>query len=139
MKKTYMPNDKSKDSGVKCKSGKGRRLCIIHAITLDGPLCEYEENGVTPVCDIQWTGDTCHPEKRADGKITCETLWVAQSHTGDYHDNMNSDMFMKWVQEKLCPVFERKYPGKKMILITDNAPYHHKRVIGSLSSYSNFF
>ena len=68
-----------------------------------------------------------------NGKLTCETLWVAQSSSGDYHDNMNSEMFMQWVQDKLIPTFEKAYPGKKMILVADNAPYHHKRVIGSLA------
>ena len=63
-------------------------------------------------------------------------LWIAQSHTGDYHDNMNSDMFMLWVKEKLVPVFEQQYPGKTMVLVANNAPYHHKRVIGSLASVS---
>ena len=136
IKNMYMSKEKTNNQGIKVKSGKGRRLCIIHAITLDGSLCEYEEDGVTPLSDLKWTGNTCHPETRPDGKLTCETLWVAQSHTGDYHNNINSDMFMKWVQEKLCPVFARKYPGRKMILIIYNAPYHHKRVIGSLLSYS---
>ena len=111
-------------------------MVILHAITLDGPLYECEEDGITPVCDLKWTGDTCHPQKRMDGKLTCETLWVAQSHTGDYHDNMNSEMFMKWLQENLYSLFAKKYPGEKMILITDNVPYHHAREIGSLSNCS---
>ena len=59
---------------------------------------------------------------------------MTQSHTGDYHDNMNSDMFMKWVQEKLVTIFKLKYPGKKMTLVADNVPYHHKREIVSLLS-----
>ena len=41
---------------------------------------------------------------------------------------------MKWVELKLVPLFERLYPAKKMTLVADNAPYHHKRVISSLSS-----
>ena len=49
---------------------------------------------------------------------------------------MNSDMFMLWVEEKLVPVFEQQYPGKKMVPVADNAPYHHKRVTGSLASVS---
>jgi transposase len=114
---------------------KGRRLIILHAITTNGPLAERDENGM-PVDDLKWNGDTCHPTPRADGKITCETLWVAQSSTGDYHDNMNSEMFMQWVETKLVPTFERQYPGKKMVLVADNAAYHHKRVIGSLASLS---
>jgi hypothetical protein len=67
-------------------------------------------------------------------QTTAELLWVAQSHTGDYHDNMNSDMFMKWVKGKLVPTFEKLHPGKNMVLVADNAPYHHKREIGSLAS-----
>ena len=99
MKKTYIPKSKDKQSGVKVKSGKGRRLVILHAITLDGPLCDFKEDGETPVCNFRWSGDTCHPQNRKDGRLICETLWVAQSHTGDYHDNMNSEMFMKWLED----------------------------------------
>ena len=131
--KSYMSSDKDKQATVRKKSGKGKRLIILHAITVDGPLAEQDENGIY-VNDLQWRGDTPHPVERADGRLTCETLWVAQSHSGDYHDNMNSNMFMKWVQEKLVPCFERKYPNKKMILVADNAPYHHAREIGSLAS-----
>ena len=47
---------------------------------------------------------------------------------------MNSDMFMQWVRNKLVPTFERVYPGQKMILGADNAPYHHKREIGVLGA-----
>ena len=136
VKCSYVSSDKNNPSETKIKTGKGRQLVIMHAITLEGPLCETELDGVTPVDDLKWTGDTCHPEKRIDGKLTAETLWVAQSHAGDYHDNMNSVIFMQWLKNKLCPLFARKYPGKKMVLITDNAPYHHAREIGSLSGYS---
>jgi hypothetical protein len=47
---------------------------------------------------------------------------------------MNSEMRMKWIVEKLVPMFERLHPGKKMLLIQDNAPCHHKRGIPSLAS-----
>jgi transposase len=117
------------------KSSKGKRLVILHAITPNGPLCEVDDNG-KPVDDLKWKGDTPHPTPRTDGKLTCETLWLAQSSSGDYHDNMNSEMFMKWVEEKLIPLFEKMFPGKKLILIADNAAYHHKRIIGSLANLS---
>ena len=120
------------DSVVDKSNNKGRRLIVIHAISEDGPLCERIDG--IPVDDLTWTGDTPHPEPREDGKVTAELLWLAQSSTGDYHDNMNSEMFMKWVVEKLEPAFAKQYPGKRMALIIDNAPYHHKRKIGSLGS-----
>jgi ribosomal protein L30E len=49
---------------------------------------------------------------------------------------MNSERFMEWVECKLVPTFERKYPDHKMIMVADNAPYHHKREIGSWASLS---
>ena len=33
--------------------------------------------------------------------------------------------FMEWVDEKLIPTFKARFPDKKMILVLDNAPYHH--------------
>jgi hypothetical protein len=127
---SYLQNGKEH---IARSSSKGRRLIILHAITPDGPLCDKDDSG-KPVDDLTWKGDTCHPTKRDDGTLTCETLWIAQSSHGDYHDNMNSEMFMQWVESKLIPTFEKAYPGKKMVLVADNAPYHHKRVIGSLAS-----
>ena len=62
--------------------------------------------------------------------MIAELLWVVQSHSDDYHDNI------KWVRKKLVPCFKRKYPGKQMVLVADNVPYHHKRKIGSLASLS---
>ena len=115
------------------KSGRGKRLIILHAITKDGPLAEIDEATGKPVmCQLIWKGDTPHPAPVKEGdKHTCETFWIASSHTGDYHDNMDSDNFMQWVKEKLVPTF-KKNPGHKMVTVLDNAPYHHKRVIGSL-------
>ena len=112
MSKSYIPSDKEKEYKIHRKSGKGRRLIILHVITVDGPLAEKGEDGKY-IDELQWRGDTPHPVQHDDGKLTCETLWVAQSHSGDYHDNMNRNMFTKWVQEKLVPCFERKYPLKK--------------------------
>ena len=46
----------------------------------------------------------------------------------DYHDTMTGEFFMYWVEKSLTPAFEARYPVKKMILILDNAPYHHSLV-----------
>ena len=124
-----------KEGNENRKSSKGLRLIIIHAITPDGPLTTYNNDG-TPVDDIEWPGrtkDTPH-SIHDKNKLTCECLWVAQSHTGNYHNNANSEIFMQWVCKKLVPTFNKIYPHKKMILVADNAPYHHQREIGSLAS-----
>ena len=124
-----------KEGNENRKSSKGRRLIIKHAFTPYGPWTTYNDDG-TPVDDIKWTGrtkDTPHPIHN-NNKITCECLWVVQSHTGNYHDYVNSEIFMQWVHKKLVPTFNKRYPNKKMILVADNAPYHHRKEIGSLGS-----
>jgi hypothetical protein len=123
-----------KESTIGRRNNKGKRLIIMHAISPHGPLAEREELTNLPVSNLVWKSDSCHLHPSQDGKITCETIWKATAKSGDYHENMNSNMFMKWVKEKLLPTFERLHPGKKMVLILDNAPYHHKRMIGNLSN-----
>ena len=119
---------------VNRKTSKGDRLIIMHAITHEKPLASLDANG-RPIEITEWNQDTPHPESRDDEDLfTCETLWKASSSTGDYHDNMNSDMFMLWVEQKLIPTFNDLYKNKKMILVMDNAAYHHKREVGSFSS-----
>ena len=115
---------------------KGRRLIFIHAITKDGPLCQIDPTTGRPVDNIEWNKDTPHADDKTvtdDLLLTAENIWLASSHTGDYHDNMDGELFNKWVVNKLMPTFKRLYPGKKMVLVMDNAPYHHVRGIGSLS------
>lgn len=135
-KRSYLPKNQQDENTITRKSGRGRRLIMLHAITVDGPLAEIDAQTGFPIDDLKWRGDTPHSTKQPDSKMTAELLWMANSSTGDYHDNMNSDNFMKWVKEKLVPCFKKKYPRKKMVLVADNAPYHHKRVIGSLGGLS---
>jgi hypothetical protein len=125
-----------KEIAIGRSNDKGERLIIMHAISPHGPLAKREETTNSQVSDLQWKRDTCNPHPREDGKITCETIWKSDSRSGDYHNNMNSDMFMKWVVEKLLPSFKKLHPGKKMVLLLDNAPYHHKQQICNLTNKS---
>jgi hypothetical protein len=100
---------------------KGQRRIIMHAITPKDPIGEWDNKTNLPVSNLLWKGDTCHPHLRKDGKLTCKMIWKSSSRSGDYHENMNSNMFMKWIEEKLIPTFERLHPGKTMVLVLDNA------------------
>lgn len=71
-------------------TGKGERLIIINAITKDG-----------------WV-----PEAKVVFKSTRKT--------GDYHGQMNWELFQKWFTEKLIP----NIPDNS-IIVMDNAPYHN--------------
>lgn len=75
---------------VQKPTGKGERLIIINAITISG-----------------WV-----PEAKVVFKSTRKT--------GDYHGQMNSDLFKKWFSEMLLP----NIPLKSRIIM-DNASYHN--------------
>lgn len=75
---------------VQKPTGKGERLIIINAITKSG-----------------WI-----PEAKLVFKST--------RRTGDYHGQMNLDLFKKWFSEMLLP----NIPENSLIIM-DNAPYHN--------------
>jgi len=105
-------------------NSKGPRLILLHAVTSGGFVCQ---------------GDGT--DKRRGLKETAIGVnyrcaeWVFQSdaRVKDYHKNMNGAMFMNWVEFILIPSFKAKHPDKKMILILDNAPYHHTLPDSSLA------
>ena len=94
------------DNHIIKSASKGKRLIIIYVITKYGPLTETDNNG-KPIDNIVWKGaskDNCSSKDRQPNDtsvINCETLWIAQQKSGDYHDDMTSDLFLKWVDQKL--------------------------------------
>jgi hypothetical protein len=92
---------KADNRSVNRSAGKGRWLIILHAITENSPLYELDEHG-RPVDNLEWNKDTPHPLKDlVDGSLTCETLWLGTSKSGNYHDNISSEMFMMRVRHIL--------------------------------------
>ena len=55
-----------------------------------------------------------------------KTTRQAKTKKGDYHDQMDGSMFEKWLEIRLLPAFEAQFPGGGMILVMDNASYHHE-------------
>lgn len=113
---TFFHPDSDSKNKVFCGTGKGQRLIIVHAISEDGLLSVPDEGRLED--------DTWELKEEA---LTAEWVFVGKIRKADYHKNMNGDNFMKWVQKRLIPAFEAIYPDKKMILVLDNAPYHHCR------------
>jgi hypothetical protein len=58
-------------------------------------------------------------------------LFQAKKPTGDYHANMDNDMFCKWLTLQLFPALNRQ--GIKAILVMDNASYHCVPAEGSIN------
>jgi transposase len=71
-------------------TGKGERLIIVNAIGIDG-----------------WVPNA-------------ELVFKASAKTGDYHTNMNWNVFLKWFQNKLM----KNIPDNSLIVL-DNAAYHN--------------
>ncbi|KAG6465035.1 hypothetical protein O3G_MSEX014895 [Manduca sexta] len=46
-------------------------------------------------------------------------IFKSQSKSSDYHDDMNSTIFLKWMTEKVIP----NLPERSLVVM-DNAPYH---------------
>jgi transposase len=95
---------------------KGKRLIIIHAMTKDGML---EEFGGDPSDNLE--------ERCASAAIVTNKLSAEGYEPEDYHDTLNGEKFLQWMKNRLIPAFKKKYPRKKMVLILDNAKYHHCR------------
>jgi len=77
-------------------TGNGERLIIMNAITKDG-----------------WVPNA-------------KTVFKSTRKTGDYHGQMNWDVFKKWFIEKLLP----NIPEKSLIIM-DNASYHNVLSVSS--------
>lgn len=75
---------------VQKPTGKGERLVIINAITKSG-----------------WVPGA-------------KLVFKSTRKTGDYHGQMNSDLFKKWFTEMLLP----NIPENSLVIM-DNAPYHN--------------
>ena len=75
----------------KIPSGKGKRLIVLHAGT------------------------------RSEGLIDgCDLVFLAKSKDGDYHQEMNSVVFLEWFENQLMPAL--KNPS---LVVLDNASYHN--------------
>ena len=123
----------------------GQSLISIQSIMKDGPLCNFDVIKWRPIDEIKWKYDTPHVdsthiksinEAAATLPLTSEIICLSNSYTGDYHDDMNGNMFMKWITAKVIPLTARNYTGMQMVPVMENALYHHVCSIQSLASFS---
>jgi hypothetical protein len=95
---------------------KGKRIIIMHAMTKDGLL---EVEGVEPSNILTELYHSC--------ALIFDEVCVDGISPADYHDTINGEKFVGWMQQRLFPTVQRLHPGKKMYLVLDNAKYHHHR------------
>jgi hypothetical protein len=91
---------KDKKDTVKRGSGKGPRWMIVHAGS----------------AECGWIGEPL-------------VVKAKKTNSGDYHKNMDSDMFQSYFED-LCKHVKEKFPDRrKVVFHMDNASYH-KKVVG---------
>ena len=88
----------------------GHRLMIVHAMTRDGML---EQPGAVATNLLS--------ERVPTAELIFETLGASDD---DYHTAMDGERFLLWLNNRLLPAFHARYPGQRMQLVLDNAPYH---------------
>jgi transposase len=88
----------------------------MHAMTKDGML---EVEGVEPSNILTELYHSC--------ALIFNEVCIDGVTPADYHDTINGEKFIGWIQQRLLPTFKQLYPGKKMYLVLDNAKYHHHR------------
>jgi hypothetical protein len=94
----------------------GKRLIILHAMTDRGLLAVPDEVASNWLNESALTAELVFEEVLEDGQ-----------DDSDYHNTMTGAKFVAWLRNRLLPVFAQLYPGKKMILVLDNASYHKPR------------
>ena len=102
---------------VRGTPSKGERLIIVHAMSKDG-LLHAPRRGRSAAAPTNVLSDQ---------DFTCEVIFKGTVDSEDYHKNMDGTVFMNWIRNRLIPSFKRRYPNKKLILLLDNASYHHPR------------
>ena len=60
-------------------------------------------------------------QTRASSKVR-RLFFKAKTSQGDYHNEMNRENFMRWLNERLLP----NLPPNS-VLVVDNAPYHNRQ------------
>ena len=102
---------------VRASPSKGQRLILLHAMTKDGLLhTPRRGRSSAPPTNVL-----------SDVDCTCEVIFQGTVDSEDYHKNMDGTVFMNWVRNRLIHSFKRRYPNHKLILVLDNAAYHHPR------------
>ena len=62
-----------------------------------------------------------HAGTRSEGLIDgCDLVFLAKSKDGDYHQKMNSVVFLEWFENQLMPAL--KNPS---LVVLDNTSYHN--------------
>lgn len=101
-------------SDVRAVERGGYRLILMHAMTSEGMLSALSDNA-QPSNDL------------TDTQLTAEFAFRSAGINDDYHATIDGSRWVAWLNNRLIPTFQARYPGKKMVLVLDGAKYHKAR------------
>jgi hypothetical protein len=90
----YAPSSPSRNE-VKSSPSKGKRLILLHAMTQHGLLTSPRRgrSAAAPTNVV------------SDEDLSCELIFEGLIDSEDYHKNMNGQIFMQWINNRLIPTF----------------------------------
>ncbi len=91
----------------------GPRLILLHAMTCDGMLDVEDAVGSNFLHEVTPTAQF--------------VFEAASFDESDYHNTIDGEAFTLWMKNRVLSAFQTLYPGKKMIVVMDNAAYHRPR------------
>lgn len=102
--------------------GTGKRIVLLHAFTKDGVLTTFDAEGkpAAPAIYENEAGETLF----GDTRYNCLGMFVLDAKA-DYH--VTSQIFMRYLNNVLLPTARARYPGKRIIIMLDNASSHQGR------------
>ena len=122
------------------KGGKGKRVLFSHIVTkyglLNGYTRDLDEEFVDKVHVYNEQESDTEFVYNIDSKIcgnldnvlpSCEFVMRCGKGGGDYHDNMDAPKFKKLMINRTVPAMESRHPGKSLLVLEDQAPYHVAR------------
>jgi hypothetical protein len=111
------------------KSKHSGRWVMFHAITKDGLLFAERRSAdgdlTQPTVNAEYIYHIDTRPKAKEAPESASNTIDIQKDKDAYHGNIDGDMFILWLHNRLILAFEAKFPGKKMILVMDNASYHN--------------
>ena len=111
---TWYHDEDEEGAAVDCPSGKGLRLVMLTGITEEFGMIDVNGQAVF------------HPST-----MPSLMLFQARKNTGDYHQNMDNDMFCRWLEHYVLP--SARAQNIQLIPVFDNASYHMSPAPGSIN------
>jgi hypothetical protein len=137
MDESYIHNNHALQRGWFCPGSdrhvrrpkRAGRFVIFHAITKDGLLYQKRSSADDdlrqPTVNAEYVYHIDTRLKAKDPAESASNITDVKDDKDAYHGNIDANMFLLWLQNRLVPAFRAKYPGMKMILCMDNASYHN--------------